>query len=52
VIVSSTGGGFQDGRIGASELMAAVQKAGTKVLATNGGTLYDLSGEAAALLAS
>jgi 4-amino-4-deoxy-L-arabinose transferase-like glycosyltransferase len=52
VLVSSTGGGFQDGRIGASELMAAVQKAGTKVLATNGGTLYDLSGEAAALLAS
>jgi hypothetical protein len=52
VLVSGTGGGgFQDGRIGASELMAAVQKVGTKVLTTNGGTLYDLSGKAAQLLA-
>ena len=51
VLVSGTGGGLQDGRVGASEVMAAVQNAGTKTLTTNGGTLYDLSGKAAALLA-
>jgi hypothetical protein len=50
VLTDGNSGGFQDGRVGASKLMAAVQKAGTKVLTTNGGTLYDLSGKAAALL--
>jgi hypothetical protein len=53
VLVDSSGGmGFQDGRIGASKVMAAVQQAGTKALTTSGGTLYDLSGKAAALLAA
>jgi hypothetical protein len=53
VLVDSSGGlGFQDGRVGASELMAAVQKYGTKVTTTSGGTLYDLSGKASALLAA
>jgi len=52
-IVFLTGGGFgsQDGRVGASELMAAVQKVGTKAFPTTGGTLYDPSGRAGALLA-
>ena len=51
VLADANSGGFQDGRVGASKLMAAVEKTGTKVLITNGGTLYDLSGKAAALLA-
>jgi 4-amino-4-deoxy-L-arabinose transferase-like glycosyltransferase len=50
VLADGNSGGFQDGRVGASKLMAAVEKTGTKVLTTNGGTLYDLSGKAAALL--
>ena len=52
VLVSGNGGGGpQDGRIGASELMAAIEKVGTKALTMNGGALYDLSGKAAVLLA-
>ena len=50
VLADGNSGGFQDGRVGASKLIAAVEKTGTKVLTTNGGTLYDLSGKAAALL--
>jgi 4-amino-4-deoxy-L-arabinose transferase-like glycosyltransferase/putative flippase GtrA len=53
VLVDQSGGmGFQDGRVGASKLMAAVEKYGTKATTTSGVTLYDLSGKASALLAA
>jgi hypothetical protein len=41
---SGGGGGFRDGRIGSSEIMAAVQKVGTESSSVSG--LYDLKGHA------
>jgi glycosyltransferase involved in cell wall biosynthesis len=41
--------GLQDGRVGATEIMAAVQEVGTQVSSVSG--LYDLQGKAAALRA-
>ena len=38
---------MQDGRVGASEVMAAVAQVGTPVSSVDG--LYDLQGQAAAL---
>jgi hypothetical protein len=56
VLVDGSGGrGFgpgADGRVGASRLMAAVRRAGTKAMTTTGGTLYDLAGRASALRAA
>src|SRR4051812_22978669 len=50
VLAASSGGMPQDGRTGASAVLAAVQRAGTKVGSVSG--LYDLQGKAAALRAS
>ena len=47
VLVSGTGGMGNDGRIGASEVMAAVEQVGTPVSSVDG--LYDLHGAADAL---
>jgi 4-amino-4-deoxy-L-arabinose transferase-like glycosyltransferase len=57
VVASDSGGGFggNDGRVGASKVMAAVEKVGRKVTVTSGSTtitLYDLSGRADALAAA
>ncbi len=49
VLTDSSGGGFRDGRVGASELMAAVQQAGRQ---TSVSGLYDLRGRADQLLAA
>jgi hypothetical protein len=46
VLVGQDGGGFQDGRAGASTVMAAAAEAGTAVPAIDG--LYDHPGKAAA----
>jgi hypothetical protein len=55
VLASGTGGfGGNDGRVGSSKVMAAVEQVGTKVtVSTSSGstTLYDLSGKADALAA-
>jgi hypothetical protein len=60
VLTDGSGAGFgQDGRVGSSKLMAAVEKTCTKVPSsaysssgsTTGGTLYDCAGHADALLA-
>jgi hypothetical protein len=56
-VVASGGGGFggNDGRVGASKVMAAVEKVGKKVTVKSAGTtitLYDLSGRADALAAA
>jgi 4-amino-4-deoxy-L-arabinose transferase-like glycosyltransferase len=51
---SSSGFGRNDGRVGASQVMAAVAQVGKKVTITSGSstiTLYDLSGKADALAA-
>jgi 4-amino-4-deoxy-L-arabinose transferase-like glycosyltransferase len=51
VLTSGDGGfGGQDGRVGATKVMSAVQKAGREVTSVSG--LYDLSGRADALLAA
>jgi 4-amino-4-deoxy-L-arabinose transferase-like glycosyltransferase len=50
----SSGFGGNDGRVGASKVMAAVERVGKKVTVTSGSstiTLYDLSGKADALAA-
>ena len=57
VIASDSGGGFggNDDRVGASKVMAAVDKVGKKVTVKSGSTtitLYDLSGRADALAAA
>lgn len=44
----SAGGGFQDGRVGSSVLMSAVQRVGRQTIVSG---LYDLRGQAAALAA-
>jgi 4-amino-4-deoxy-L-arabinose transferase-like glycosyltransferase len=49
VLTDGASGGFQDGRIGSSLVMAAVQKVGTEVSSVSG--LYDLRGHAAELRA-
>jgi hypothetical protein len=49
VLTDGSGGGFQDGRIGASLVMDAVQKVGTQSSSVSG--LYDLKGHAAELRA-
>jgi 4-amino-4-deoxy-L-arabinose transferase-like glycosyltransferase len=55
VLTSSSGGfGGNDGRVGSSKVMAAVEQVGRKVTITSGSstiTLYDLSGRADALAA-
>jgi hypothetical protein len=52
VLADSGGFGMRnDGRVGASAVLAAVQKVGQQVT-VNGTTLYDLSGQAAALAAA
>ncbi len=55
VLASGSGGfGGNDGRVGSSKVMAAVEQVGTKVtVSTSSGstTLYDLSGKADALAA-
>ncbi len=52
VLADSGGLGMRnDGRVGASAVMAAVRKVGRQVT-VNGTTLYDLSGQAAALAAA
>jgi hypothetical protein len=52
VLADSGGFGMRnDGRVGASAVMAAVQKVGRQVT-VNGTTLYDLRGQAAALAAA
>jgi hypothetical protein len=52
VLADSGGFGMRnDGRVGSSAVMAAIQKVGKKVT-VNGTTLYDLSGQAAALAAA
>jgi 4-amino-4-deoxy-L-arabinose transferase-like glycosyltransferase len=51
----SSGFGGNDGRVGSSKVMAAVEKVGRKVTVTSGSTtvtLYDLSGRADALAAA
>ena len=51
----SSGFGGNDGRVGSSKVMAAVEKVGKKVTVTSGSTtvtLYDLSGRADALAAA
>jgi 4-amino-4-deoxy-L-arabinose transferase-like glycosyltransferase len=51
----SSGFGGNDGRVGSSKVMAAVEKIGRKVTVTSGSTtvtLYDLSGRADALAAA
>jgi hypothetical protein len=51
VLTGGDGGfGGQDGRVGASKVMAAVEQAGTEVNSVSG--LYDLQGRADALLAA
>ena len=56
VITDGSGGfGGADGRVGSSQVMAAVAKVGRKVTITSGSsttTLYDLSGRADALAAA
>jgi 4-amino-4-deoxy-L-arabinose transferase-like glycosyltransferase len=57
VVASASSGGFggNDGRVGSSKVMAAVEKVGKKVTVTSAGTtitLYDLSGRADALAAT
>ena len=37
-------GGPNDGRVGSRSIMQTAAQVGTKVLTTNGATLYDLSG--------
>jgi Leu/Phe-tRNA-protein transferase len=50
-VVADSGGGMpQDGRVGASKVLAAVAKTCKKVT-TGGVTLYDCQGQAAALKA-
>ena len=55
VIASDSGGfGGNDGRVGSSKVMAAVEQVGKKVTVSTGSstiTLYDLSGTADALAA-
>jgi hypothetical protein len=52
VLADSGGFGMRnDGRVGSSAVMAAVQKVGKKVT-VNGTTIYDLSGRADALAAA
>jgi 4-amino-4-deoxy-L-arabinose transferase-like glycosyltransferase len=56
-VLTSANGGFggNDGRVGSSQVMAAVAKVGRKVTITSGSsttTLYDLSGRADALAAA
>jgi hypothetical protein len=52
----SNTGGPNDGRVGASKVMAAVEQVGRKVTVTTSSgstvTLYDLSGKASALASS
>jgi hypothetical protein len=51
----NSGFGGNDGRVGSSKVMAAVEKVGKKVSVTSGSTtvtLYDLSGRADALAAA
>jgi 4-amino-4-deoxy-L-arabinose transferase-like glycosyltransferase len=55
-VIASDGGGFggNDGRVGSSKVMAAVEQVGKKVTVSTGSstiTLYDLSGQADALAA-
>jgi hypothetical protein len=54
ILVDSSGGGMmQDGRVGSSQVMAAVAKVGKKVsYGGSSGTLYDLQGQASALLSA
>jgi hypothetical protein len=57
VVASNSGGGFggNDGRVGASKVMAAIEQVGRKVTVTSASTtitLYDLSGRADALAAA
>jgi hypothetical protein len=53
ILVDSSGGGMmQDGRVGSSQVMAAVAKVGKKVSYSGSGTLYDLQGQASALLSA
>jgi 4-amino-4-deoxy-L-arabinose transferase-like glycosyltransferase len=57
VVASASSGGFggNDGRVGSSKVMAAVEKVGKKVTVTSASTtitLYDLSGRADALAAT
>ncbi|WP_320671395.1 glycosyltransferase family 39 protein [Patulibacter defluvii] len=50
VIATSDGGGMRDGRVGASDVLAVVQRAGKPVSSVDG--LYDLQGLASALRAA
>jgi hypothetical protein len=52
VLDGGTGGGMQDGRTGSSQVMAAVAKIGKQVSYGGSGTLYDLQGQASALLSA
>ncbi|HXD58979.1 MAG TPA: hypothetical protein VN606_13725, partial [Thermoleophilaceae bacterium] len=53
VLVDGSGGGMmQDGRVGSSQVMTAVAKAGKQVSYGGSGTLYDLQGQASALLSA
>lgn len=47
---SATAGGLSQGRVGSTEIMALVEKVGTKVSTVSG--LYDLQGRAAAIAAA
>jgi|tagenome__1003787_1003787.scaffolds.fasta_scaffold20966883_2 4-amino-4-deoxy-L-arabinose transferase-like glycosyltransferase len=54
ILVDSSGSGMmQDGRVGSSQVMAAVAKVGKQVsYGGSSGTLYDLQGQASALLSA
>ncbi|HEY6887075.1 MAG TPA: hypothetical protein VI300_04820, partial [Solirubrobacter sp.] len=50
LVSGSSGGGIQDGRVGATEAMAIAAKVGKAVTSVDG--LYDLQGTASAILAA
>jgi hypothetical protein len=53
VLVDGGGGMMQDGRVGSSQVMAAVAKVGKQVsYGGSSGTLYYLQGQASALLSA
>jgi hypothetical protein len=52
ILVEGSGGGMQDGRVGSSQVMAAVAKVGKQVSYGGSGTLYDVQGQASALLSA
>jgi hypothetical protein len=52
VLTDGTGGGMQDGRVGSSQVMAAVAKTCTKTSYGGSSSLYDCQGKASALLSA